>query len=270
MKVSWTEGKGVDQNGPTGGSTSSATINVTDGVVLLDASYDGSEFWTTADRSNSEGKSSSYTKVDQQYNSGSNYYYGLSWKLTFTVDVSKSGNSTYDIFFDVGESKAEDTTTKKTASAFRVSMDATNDTNKTNRIIWAPLNSAGNGDESDTNGVNKTGYVSSANATTKYTTASTSAHGSICNNQTELKTLANDRVSSNTSRGDYLGTTSASSTSDNTSATLDVNVVVWFEGNDTNMITSNLANGVGSIITANMKFYARESYYYNSDIEHKK
>ena len=77
----------------------------------------------------------------------------------------------------------------------------------------------------------------------------------ISNDNTSLNTLALDNGADNYKRGYWLAKCVRD---DNThKATATVQVIVWFEGLDANMISDNLED-IPSIITT-MKFYARES-----------
>ena len=77
----------------------------------------------------------------------------------------------------------------------------------------------------------------------------------ISKENTSLKTLTLDNGADNNKRGDWL---SKCVRDGNThKATVTVQVVVWFEGLDANMISDNLED-IPFIITT-MKFYIRES-----------
>lgn len=75
-----------------------------------------------------------YKAVSQQYDTNSNFYYGISWKLTFSIDVTNS-KSNYDIFFNANGSSATGTTGGANKTAFRVFRQS--GTNSS--IVWAPL-----------------------------------------------------------------------------------------------------------------------------------
>ena len=77
----------------------------------------------------------------------------------------------------------------------------------------------------------------------------------ISKENTSLNTLALDNVADNNKRGDWLAKCDRDDETHKATAT--VQVVVWFEGLDANMISNNL-NNISSISTT-MKFYARES-----------
>lgn len=246
----------VTATGGTGVTTSenkdsnTQTITVLNGVKLLDASYSGTAlteatpFWTDVENGGEEQK---YKAVSQQYAPQSNYYYGVSWKLTFSIDVTNS-KSNYDIFFNANGSSATETTSGATKTAFRVfRQSGTNES-----IVWAPLAST---EEVNGTGDQKLGYVSSVKDTTRYTSASTNTHGLISHDNNSLKTLALDNVADNNKRGDWLAKCDRDEQRHKATAT--VQVVVWFEGLDANMISNNL-NNISSIRTT-MKFYARES-----------
>ena len=243
----------VTATGGTGVTTSenkdsnTQTITVLDGVKLLDASYSGSAlteptpFWT--DVENGEHK---YKAVSQQYDTNSNYYYGVSWNLTFSIDV-KNSKSNYDIFFNANSSSTTGGDSGVTKTAFRVfRQSGTNES-----IVWAPLAST-----EEVNGTAKNlGYVLDADHTAQYTSETASAHGLISKENTSLNTLALDKGTKNNERGDWLAKCVKDDKTNKATAT--VRVVVWFEGLDANMISDNL-NNISSISTT-MKFYARES-----------
>lgn len=77
----------------------------------------------------------------------------------------------------------------------------------------------------------------------------------ISNDNASLKTLALDNGADNNKRGDWLVKCVRDDNIHNAAAT--VQVVVWFERLDANMISDNL-DAISSISTT-MKFYARES-----------
>ena len=77
----------------------------------------------------------------------------------------------------------------------------------------------------------------------------------ISNDNTSLNTLALDNGADNNKRGDWLATCVRDDDTHKAAAT--VQVVVWCEGLDANMISDNL-NAISSI-TTEMKFYARTS-----------
>lgn len=247
----------VTATGGTGVTTSenknsnTQTITVLENVKLLDASYSGTAlteatpFWTDVENGGEEQK---YKAVSQQYAPESNFYYGVSWKLTFSIDITNS-KSDYDIFFNANGSSAEDKNTSgATKTAFRVfRQSGTNES-----IVWAPLAST---EEVNGIGEQKLGYVSSVKDTTRYTSASTNTHGLISKENTSFQTLALDNGAGNNKRGDWLAKCVRDDQTHKATAT--VQVVVWFEGLDANMISNNL-NNISSISTT-MKFYARES-----------
>ena len=246
----------VTATGGTGVTTSenkdsnTQTITVLKGLKLLDASYSGTAlteptpFWT--DVENGEHK---YKAVSQQYDTNSNYYYGVSWNLTFSIDVTNS-TSDYDIFFNANGSSATETTSGATKTAFRVFRQSVTSTNTS--IVWAPF--ASTAEVNGTEG-HKLGYVSSVDDTTLYSIAGAKTHGLISKENTSLNTLALDKGTKNNERGDWLA--KCVRDNENHRATATVQVVVWFEGLDANMISNNL-NNISSISTT-MKFYARES-----------
>lgn len=254
--VTLSDGKGVDLTNTDKSPTQ--TITVADNVTLLDASYSGTSlndengtpFWTDV-----QNGSEKYQAVPQQYATNSNYWYGLSWKMTFSVDVSNT-SSNYDIFFDVSGSSAKDesNTTGNTKTGFRTYMKSGNN----DAIVWAPFSSQEqvNGDYNAESKADrsKLGYVSSVTDTTQYTIASTTTHGLISTDNKTLSSAALDKGAENVKRGDWLGTCSISGTTK--AATLDVQVVVWFDGLDANMVSSNLDKI--STVSTTMKFYARE------------
>ena len=251
----------VTATGGTGVTTSenknsnTQTTTVLEDVKLLDASYSGTAlteatpFWT--DVENGEHK---YKAVSQRYDTNSNYYYGVSWKLTFSIDVANS-KSNYDIFFNASGSSATDGTSGATKTAFRVFRQSVTSTSTNSSIVWAPLAST-----AEVNGTAKNlGYVLDADHTAQYTSATAYAHGLISNSNASLNTLTLDNGANNNLRGDWLA--KCAKENDNTNkATATVQVVVWFEGLDANMIPDNL-NNISSIGTT-MKFYARESASY--------
>ena len=249
LVVTATDGKGVTTSENKDSNTQ--TITVLEGVKLLDASYSGTAlteatpFWTDVENGGEEQK---YKAVSQQYAPQSNFYYGVSWKLTFSIDITNS-KSNYDIFFNANGSSAEDENTSgATKTAFRVfRQSGTNES-----IVWAPLAST---EEVNGTGEQKLGYVSSVKDTTRYTSASTNTHGLISKENTSFQTLALDNGAGNNKRGDWLAKCGRDEQSHKATAT--VQVVVWFEGLDANMISNNL-NNISSIRTT-MKFYARES-----------
>ena len=250
----------VTATGATGVTTSNnqdsntQTITVLKDVKLLDASYSGTAlteatpFWTDVENGGEEQK---YKAVSQQYAPNSNYYYGVSWKLTFSIDVTNS-KSNYDIFFNASGSSATDGTSGATKTAFRVFRQSVTSTSTNSSIVWAPLASTA---EVNGTGEQKLGYVSSVKDTTRYTSASTNTHGLISKENTSLNTLALDKGTKNNERGDWLA--KCVRDDETHKATAIVQVVVWFEGLDANMISNNL-NNISSISTT-MKFYARES-----------
>ena len=243
----------VTATGGTGVTTSenkdsnTQTITVLNDLKLLDASYSGTAlteptpFWT--DVENGEHK---YKAVSQEYDTNSNYYYGVSWNLTFSIDV-KNSKSNYDIFFNAKSSSTTGGDSGVTKTAFRVfRQSGTNES-----IVWAPLAST-----AEVNGTEKNlGYVLDADHTAQYTSATASAHGLISKENTSLNTLALDKGTKNNERGDWLAKCVRDDETHKATAT--VQVVVWFEGLDANMISNNL-NNISSISTT-MKFYARES-----------
>ena len=77
----------------------------------------------------------------------------------------------------------------------------------------------------------------------------------ISKENTSLNTLALDKGTKNNERGDWLAKCVRDDETHKAKAT--VQVVVWFEGLDANMISNNLKN-ISSISTT-MNFYARES-----------
>ncbi|MDY3209240.1 MAG: hypothetical protein SOX24_02165 [Candidatus Enterosoma sp.] len=246
----------VTATGGTGVTTSenkdsnTQTIMVLNDLKLLDASYSGTAlteptpFWT--DVENGEHK---YKAVSQEYDTNSNYYYGVSWNLTFSIDV-KNSKSNYDIFFNANSSSTTGGDSGVTKTAFRVfRQSGTNES-----IVWAPLAST-----EEVNGTAKNlGYVLDADHTAQYTSETASAHGLISKENTSLNTLALDKGTKNNERGDWLAKCVKDDKTNKATAT--VRVVVWFEGLDANMISDNL-NNISSIGTT-MKFYARESASY--------
>ena len=248
LVITATDGKGVTFSGDQDPNTQ--TITVQNGVKLLDASYSGTAlteatpFWT--DVENGEHK---YKAVSQQYDTNSNYYYGVSWNLTFSIDVTNS-KSNYDIFFNAKNSSTTGGDSGVTKTAFRVfRQSGTNES-----IVWAPLAST-----AEVNGTAKNlGYVLDADHTAQYTSETASAHGLISKGNTSLNTLALDKGTKNNERGDWLAKCVKDDKTNKATAT--VRVVVWFEGLDANMISDNL-NNISSIGTT-MKFYARESASY--------
>ena len=247
--VTLSDGKGVTLSDEK--NSAAQTITVDDKVKLLDASYsgvdlsdkNGTPFWTDVQN----GGETKYQAVAQQYAADSNYWYGLSWKMTFSVDVTNT-SSNYDIFFDVASSKAQDSNTNgNTSTGFRTYMKSgTNDA-----IVWAPFSS-----QEQVNGTtdSQKGYVSSTTNTAQYSIASATTHGLISTDNTSLNPAALDKAADNTKRGDWLGTCTIST--ETKKATLDVQVVVWFDGLDANMVTENLDKI--SEVSTTMKFYARE------------
>lgn len=181
-----------------------------------------------------------YKAVSQQYDANSNFYYGVSWKLTFSIDVTNS-KSNYDIFFNANGLSATDKTSGATKTAFRVFRQSSTNSS----IVWAPFGS--------TTEVN--GFASGVDRTTQYTSASANTHGLMSNDNTSLNTLALDNDADNNQRGDWLSKCVRDDKTHKAKAT--VQVVVWFEGLDANMISNNLKN-ISSISTT-MNFYARES-----------
>ena len=163
MIVTATDSKGV--NTSTSVNSNTQTITVSKGVKLLDTSYSGTAltetapFWT--DVENGEHK---YKAVSQQYDANSNFYYGVSWKLTFSIDVTNS-KSNYDIFFNVKGSSATDKTSGATKTAFRVFRQSSTNSS----IAWAPF-----GSTTEVNGTveKPLGFVSGVDRTTQYTSAS--------------------------------------------------------------------------------------------------
>ena len=251
MVVTATGGTGVTTSENKDSNTQ--TITVQNGVKLLDASYSGTAlteatpFWT--DVENGEHK---YKAVSQRYDANSNYYYGVSWKLTFSIDVTNS-KSNYDIFFNASGSSATDGTSGATKTAFRVFRQSVTSTSTNSSIVWAPMAST-----AEVNGPTEKplGYVSGVDATTPYASATSTAHGLISKDiDSSLNTLAFDNDADNNQRGDWLAQCVRDEQSHKATAT--VQVVVWFEGLDANMISNNL-NNISSISTT-MKFYARES-----------
>ena len=246
----------VTATGGTGVTTSenkdsnTQTITVLNGLKLLDASDSGTAlteptpFWT--DVENGEHK---YKAVSQEYDTNSNYYYGVSWNLTFSIDV-KNSKSNYDIFFNANSSSTTGGDSGVTKTTFRVfRQSGTNES-----IVWAPLAST-----EEVNGTAKNlGYVLDADHTAQYTSETASAHGLISKENTSLNTLALDKGTKNNERGDWLAKCVKDDKTNKATAT--VRVVVWFEGLDANMISDNL-NNISSIGTT-MKFYARESASY--------
>ena len=194
LVVTATDGKGVTTSENKDSNTQ--TITVLDGVKLLDASYSGSAlteptpFWT--DVENGEHK---YKAVSQQYDTNSNYYYGVSWNLTFSIDV-KNSKSNYDIFFNANSSSTTGGDSGVTKTAFRVfRQSGTNES-----IVWAPLAST-----EEVNGTAKNlGYVLDADHTAQYTSATAYSHGLISKENTSLNTLALDKGTKNNERGDWL------------------------------------------------------------------
>lgn len=77
----------------------------------------------------------------------------------------------------------------------------------------------------------------------------------ISKDNTSLETLALDNGADNNKRGDWLATCVRDDNTHKAAAT--VQVVVWFEGLDANMISDNL-DAISSISTT-MKFYVRKS-----------
>ena len=255
LVITATDGKGVET--PTSADPNTQTITVQDGVKLLDASYGGAAlttttgtptpFWTNVEEGEPEYGTNDYKAVPQQFDATSKFYYGVSWKLTFSIDVTNS-TSNYDIFFNAKGSSATETKSGATKTAFRVfRQSGTNES-----IVWAPLASTA---EVNGTGEQKLGYVSSVKETTQYSIAGAQTHGLISHDNDSLNTLALDKGTDNNQRGDWLAKCDRD---DNThKATATVQVVVWFEGLDANMISDNLDN-ISSIGTT-MKFYARES-----------
>ena len=250
MVVTATGGTGVTTSENKDSNTQ--TITVLNDLKLLDASYSGTAlteptpFWT--DVENGEHK---YKAVPQQFDATSKFYYGVSWKLTFSIDVTNS-SSNYDIFFNENGSSATETTSGATKTAFRVFRQSVTSTSTNTSIVWAPF--ASTAEVNGTEG-HKLGYVSSVDDTTLYSIAGAKTHGLISNNNDSLDTLALDNVADNNQRGDWLA--KCVRDDENHKATATVQVVVWFEGLDANMISNNL-NNISSISTT-MKFYARES-----------
>ena len=196
LVVTATDGKGVTTSENKDSNTQ--TITVLDGVKLLDASYSGAAlteetpFWTDVENGGEEQK---YKAVSQQYDTNSNYYYGVSWNLTFSIDV-KNSKSNYDIFFNANSSSTTGGDSGVTKTAFRVFRPS--GTNES--IVWAPLAST-----EEVNGTAKNlGYVLDADHTAQYTSATAYSHGLISKENTSLNTLALDKGTKNNERGDWL------------------------------------------------------------------
>lgn len=185
-----------------------------------------------------------YKAVPQQFDTNSNFYYGVSWKLTFSIDVTNS-KSNYDIFFNANGSSATETTSGAAKTTFRVFRQSVTSTD--NSIVWTPLASTAEVNGTETN---KLGFVSSVDDTTRYTSAGMEAHGLIANDNKSFQTLALDNGAGNNKRGDWLAKCVRDDQTHKATAT--VQVVVWFEGLDANMISDNL-NKISSIGTT-MKF----------------
>ena len=164
--------------------------------------------------------------------------------MTFSIDVTNS-KSNYDIFFNANGSSATETTSGAAKTTFRVFRQSVTSTD--NSIVWTPLASTAEVNGTETN---KLGFVSSVDDTTRYTSAGMEAHGLIANDNKSFQTLALDNGAGNNKRGDWLAKCVRDDQTHKATAT--VQVVVWFEGLDANMISDNL-NKISSIGTT-MKF----------------
>lgn len=188
------------------------------------------------------------------------YFVAMSWKMTFNYDFNQEANNV-GIYFNQGSSTItladSNTATEKTAktiNGFRVAfLPASGGTAK----IWGKRSLEYGGTVAD-NKYPNLGYVKAAAATTgvdHYTTGEYLEASPATYNPAEDGTATTD--AQNKARIDRLFTLSKpTGESAGTIASKEVNCVVWFEGEDLDVVSAAEMN----IVKLKLDFYARSDY----------
>ena len=169
--------------------------------------------------------------------SNTKIWYGVSWTMTFSQDADPNVYTNY-LLFDPSGSKIEEknnsaSDTNHTLPGFRVALMTT-----TNCIVV--------GGDSNEKHVDSANSVSSTwDESTKYTTFGATGVTKVADNATNI-----------TSTDMYLGSIDAENG-------IVVTAVAWFEGEDTDAITTKLSDGttdrIMSKVNASLNFYSRKA-----------
>ena len=184
------------------------------------------------------------------------YFVAMSWKMTFNYDFNQEANNV-GIYFNQGSSTIElaesnqaTDKTAKTINGFRVAFLPASGTAK----IWGKRSLTYGGTVAD-NKYPNLGYVKTAGTIDHYTTSEYLEASPATYTAAEDGTSETDAT--NKARIDRLFTLSKpSGDGAGTIASKEVNCVVWFEGEDPDVISAAEMN----IVTLKLDFYARSDY----------
>ena len=187
------------------------------------------------------------------------YFVAMSWKMTFNYDFNQEVNNV-GIYFnqgssaiDLADSNVDTEKAAKTIKGFRVAFLPDSGTAK----IWGKRKVSDGGTVDANSKYPNFGYVKGADATTgvdHYTTSEYLEEKKSPYTPAEDGTESTDAT--NKARIDRLFTLSKPSGGSTTIASKDVNCVVWFEGEDPDVISAAEMN----IVTLKLDFYARSDY----------
>ncbi|MBQ9458154.1 MAG: hypothetical protein IJU64_06635 [Bacilli bacterium] len=263
----------VTMSNAIGGTTTdngdSHTFVMATGDVLTHASYDheAGTIYTASSENNSgvrrvvaSGDAASAWKAKDDFETGKDMWWAVSWQMTFTYKFNTEGAAL--LFFDPNSAVAaqEESAVEDTIKGFRVAfVGATPTANSVaNKRVWAPKRAT-----NDATPANQPHYVDDATAytiATNYTGGKTYTGKTImASNTMEAKHGEGTALTTDYSTGDSAEYTClgkfGKATEDATQTALTFTVVVWFEGTDPSIVsTAEHFNKVA----ATMKFYTRE------------
>ena len=169
--------------------------------------------------------------------SNTKIWYGVSWTMTFSQAADPNGYTNYLLFdpsgSEIEENNSSASSTNHTLPGFRVALMTS-----TNCIVVG-----GDNNQKHVTGTNATS--NEWDASTKYTTFNATGVTKVADNATNITT--NDM---------YLGSINATSG-------IVVTAVAWFEGEDTDAITTKLSDGttdrIMSKVNTSLNFYSRKA-----------
>ncbi len=225
----------------------SKTVTVTTGDLLADASFNLTSGVLYTDSGNNNGTATGFTALNtlaadgtitdanwyakQNFSGELDMHWAIAWKMSFTYAMPSTGIQ-QNLYFDnktSGATKTEGTEGAAlfTYKGFRLAFFPLTSTDATPVArVWAPLTS-----ETD---VTKLKYVSgtTSSSTTAYTTGNMMLKLGTDDTLAPAKTAA----SSNSTGANYLGCFEAGHA--NTNVTMNMACVAWYEGLDSNVVSS--------------------------------
>ena len=218
--------------------TEGKDVTVTEGVTFTDASYDlatdtlysdivkddGSDPDTFESKGNSVGKNDKWVS-----NVANKVVYGVVWKYTFTYKFGVDIANNYDLMFSPSKSLLD--TAANTGAGLRIALVGNgfdNGENK-NAVVFAN----GSYDKDAVNHISGTKKGQTTNYSSLYMTP----------------VLSDDALTegeSHKGKKGYLGTFAPQTA--NTDVTMDVRVVVWFEGTDNHVVSTQSLGTVSATL----------------------